>query len=345
MRGAQRLAFVLVAMLAVCAAGIGVCQQAAPAQERLATERDNDLKELQQTGAEQQREIDGLAGRVDGMSGSMDAAAKASEAASRHADLVIKLVGVIFGLATVAGYLGYRDLRRIRASARAAEREAREHLGKVEECEKQVSTALESTKGTAQKAQEYVSRIESFAAQAEGKARELQSVRIGTELPPETKQALEDVNRRLELVEALGLPLDVEAWLARAGALYEKGDYQRALDCCDRAIELKPADPHAHDGRGCTLAKLGRWEEALTAETRAIELEADYPSAYYNRAFVRSALGNRNDALADVRKAIELDAEFREMAKTDEDFAGLRDDPEFRRLVGLDEEGEGAGDG
>ena len=34
-----------------------------------------------------------------------------------------------------------------------------------------------------------------------------------------------------------------------------------------------------------------------------------------------------------------------EGTKTDEDLAGLRDDPDFRRLVGLDEEGEGAGDG
>jgi len=34
-----------------------------------------------------------------------------------------------------------------------------------------------------------------------------------------------------------------------------------------------------------------------------------------------------------------------EGTKTDEDLAGLRDEPEFRRLVGLDEEGEGAGDG
>ena len=59
------------------------------------------------------------------------------------------------------------------------------------------------------------------------------------------------------------------------------------------------------------------------------------------------AEGAGGDAFADLRKAMELDPECREAAKTEEDgdFAGLRDDPEFRGLVGLDEEGEGAGDG
>ncbi|MCJ7796750.1 MAG: hypothetical protein MUQ56_08300 [Thermoleophilia bacterium] len=56
-------------------------------------------------------------------------------------------------------------------------------------------------------------------------------------------------------------------------------------------------------------------------------------------------MGRTDDAVADLRKAIERDAKYRDMAKRDEDLAGLRDDPEFRRLVGLDEEGEGAGDG
>jgi hypothetical protein len=56
-------------------------------------------------------------------------------------------------------------------------------------------------------------------------------------------------------------------------------------------------------------------------------------------------LGRGDDALADLRKAIELDPKCRDAAKTDEDSAGLRDDPEFRRLVGLDEEGVGDRDG
>jgi len=53
---------------------------------------------------------------------------------------------------------------------------------------------------------------------------------------------------------------------------------------------------------------------------------------------VRAAgLGKRNEALDDLRKAIELDPTCGEDAKTDEDFANLREDPEFRELVGLDE--------
>jgi tetratricopeptide (TPR) repeat protein len=466
MRGAQRLAIVFVAILAVSAAGIGVCQQAAPAQERLATERDKDLKELQRSIAEQQREVDTIRGRVDGI---YESAKASTEAVAQHADLVIKLVGGIGGgvvvLVALIGWLGYRDLRRVLARVRAVEGEARKHLSRVGECENRVREALTTVlaqvraaddgvqrierrrkdaegmarhietmltgtdltpqareeleriraagEASARAAGEYVEQIRQFSREAEVKARELREVRIGTELSPETKQALDDVGRRLDLVEALGLPLDAGACLARGNAFYARGDYERALDCYDRAvalnaehaeahdrrgyalgrlgrheqalaahdravqlqpsfanahnnrgvelrrlgrdeeglaaydraIELKPDFAEAHGNRGIALGRLGRWEEALTAQNRALELRPAYAEAHYDRACAYACLGRRDDALADLRKAIKLDAKYREMAKTDEDFAGLRDDPEFRRLVGLDEEGEGAGDG
>lgn len=44
-------------------------------------------------------------------------------------------------------------------------------------------------------------------------------------------------------------------------------------------------------------------------------------------------MGDRDGALEWLKKAIALDAKYREMAKTDEDFAGLRDEPEFQKLV------------
>ena len=46
-------------------------------------------------------------------------------------------------------------------------------------------------------------------------------------------------------------------------------------------------------------------------------------------------MGNRDVALASLHRALELDPDdrFRKLAQDDDDFASLRDDPEFVELV------------
>jgi len=62
-------------------------------------------------------------------------------------------------------------------------------------------------------------------------------------------------------------------------------------------------------------------EEALT--------EADLPGIHYRLACVESLAGNAERALAELQTAIDGAERFREYAKTDEDFAAIRDDPRF----------------
>jgi tetratricopeptide (TPR) repeat protein len=76
--------------------------------------------------------------------------------------------------------------------------------------------------------------------------------------------------------------------------------------------------------------------------TRALELfEAgarefpDAPTPAYNIACINALMGKRDVALASLRRALELDQDdrFRKLAQEDDDFASLRDDPEFVELV------------
>jgi tetratricopeptide (TPR) repeat protein len=57
------------------------------------------------------------------------------------------------------------------------------------------------------------------------------------------------------------------------------------------------------------------------------------PSLLYELACLEASQGHRDAALAALGKAIEREPKLREAAAGDEDFAALRDDPEFRGLV------------
>ena len=57
-------------------------------------------------------------------------------------------------------------------------------------------------------------------------------------------------------------------------------------------------------------------------------------SLLYNRACLHALGGDRDQALAALAAAIEADPQARDWARDDQDFASLRDAPEFMRLTG-----------
>ncbi len=440
---ATRRAGVLILLSVLCSlATSAFCGQQPPAGSAVPP---SDAAEVRQRVADQQRELDRLAGRFEGLEQTTNAAAKASEAACQHADLVIKSGGALAGIVTlVVLLLGFFGYRRVQDFARGEIDKARRHfdelIAQVEQHVGQAKKSAEELAEDAKLAKEYIARIDAFRRQAEEQVRALATVDLSKDMPPELKQSLEDIRTKLDLVEALGLPLDAEAYLARGNAYYSRGDHQRSLQCYDRALQIKPdyaeahcnrgvalgklrrhdealaahdralqikpdyAEAHgnrgaalgrlgrdeealaasdralqikpdlaeAHCNRGVALSKLGRHEEALAASDRALQIKPDYANAhvnravalisigryeeafaacnralqikpdeavaYFNRACAHSRLNRKAEALADLREAIRLDPEWKEKAKTDPDFEGLRADPEFRRLVGLDDE-------
>ena len=58
------------------------------------------------------------------------------------------------------------------------------------------------------------------------------------------------------------------------------------------------------------------------------------PTLHYNLACLEAVQGNRDAAIAQLRAAIAARPATTEWARDDDDFASLRDDPEFAKLVG-----------
>jgi hypothetical protein len=69
-------------------------------------------------------------------------------------------------------------------------------------------------------------------------------------------------------------------------------------------------------------------EEGLTAHP-------DSASLHYTGACLDAVQGKREAALVGLRKALDARPDLTEWAREDEDLAGLREDPDFRALVGL----------
>lgn len=97
-----------------------------------------------------------------------------------------------------------------------------------------------------------------------------------------------------------------EAWRLTPGEamqeffpLYEAKDYEGALRVAEQVLD-------EYDGNGL---------------------------AHFNIACMQSLLGRPDKALDHLRAALEANPELLENARSDEDFAPLRDDPRFRELV------------
>ena len=80
----------------------------------------------------------------------------------------------------------------------------------------------------------------------------------------------------------------------------------------------------------------GKYDEVADRGNELIEANPDYAGLLYNTACAESLAGRKADAIAHLRRSFELSASprFRELAKSDSDLDPLRDEPEFKGLLG-----------
>jgi len=153
--------------------------------------------------------------------------------------------------------------------------------------------------------------------------------------------SLANLGRKVEAIASFDKAIEIkpdyhEAWYNRGNSLENLGRKVEAIASYDKALEIKPDNHEAWYNRGVALAYLGRYKEAIASYDKALKIKPDKHEAYYNKACCY-ALHNQIDlALEFLPKAIELDAKLLEMAKTDNDFDSIRDDPRFQTLIFLE---------
>ncbi|MCC3537228.1 MAG: tetratricopeptide repeat protein [Microcoleus sp. PH2017_25_DOB_D_A] len=116
------------------------------------------------------------------------------------------------------------------------------------------------------------------------------------------------VDLSVQLVSEAGAPgMTAEEFYNLAGQKYHQGDYQGAVEACDRAIKLNPNYANAYMGRGIARAKLGDKQGAKADFDQALKIDPNYALAYYNRGLVRDQLGDKQGAIADYDQALKID--------------------------------------
>jgi len=128
-------------------------------------------------------------------------------------------------------------------------------------------------------------------------------------------------------------PATAADYTARGNTLYRQGEYHRAIDMYEAALALNPLAVKARNNLGSAYLQLTMDDRAAAAFEEALRLDESYGLAYYNLACVQARAGNVNGAAAYLRQAAAIEPQARDWARTDSDFARVRNAPEFRQLL------------
>ena len=92
----------------------------------------------------------------------------------------------------------------------------------------------------------------------------------------------------------------------KAVASQSEGDYQLAIEWCDKALDLNPRLFSAYVIRGAAYSIKGDFDSGIADCDRAIGLNPNYIAAYVSRGIAYSGKGDYDQAIGDCNRAIEL---------------------------------------
>ena len=95
-------------------------------------------------------------------------------------------------------------------------------------------------------------------------------------------------------------------WFEEGFKYFQKANYEKAIPCYDKAIELNPNYALVYGSRGSIYAHYKKYNKAIIDLNKAIELNPNETLAYMVRGYVYNMLKKYNEAIIDLNKAIEL---------------------------------------
>lgn len=128
-------------------------------------------------------------------------------------------------------------------------------------------------------------------------------------------------------------PENLDAWIFKGTAYDRKEELEKALECFDKALEISPKNKKCWDYKGFIEYKLKKYEDAIESFKKAIEINDEYENAYYNLACCYSLLRKKKMAFDILKKLFEINPKNKKEIKKEKDFQWLKDDPEFKKLI------------
>ena len=92
----------------------------------------------------------------------------------------------------------------------------------------------------------------------------------------------------------------------RGSAHIAKKEYDQAIACFDKAIEIEPSFAQAYCNRGTAYYEKSQYDQAIVDFDKAIKIDSNFAAAYYNRAGAYFHKKEYDKALQDVLRAQSL---------------------------------------
>ena len=92
----------------------------------------------------------------------------------------------------------------------------------------------------------------------------------------------------------------------------KKDNWTKPPPSSERAIQLKPDLPEAHNNLGNVLRDKGLLDDAIAAHRQALSIKPDYAEAHSNLANALGDSGRLDEAVESLRHAIQLRPDFAE---------------------------------
>jgi tetratricopeptide (TPR) repeat protein len=106
--------------------------------------------------------------------------------------------------------------------------------------------------------------------------------------------------------------LTVEEYILEGNQNYHKGEFKKAIEAYEKAIDIKP-DEEAYHNMGIAYIMLNEkvsFEDAIKAYEKAIEINPDYDTAYYNMGIAYAKSDKFKEAIEAFKKVIEIKPDF-----------------------------------
>lgn len=123
----------------------------------------------------------------------------------------------------------------------------------------------------------------------------------------------------------------IDTYLQQAEMYKANAQWEEALSCYQRAIELQPEHWQGFNGMGDALLNLEQWEEAVVAYRRSLSLNPYFDWTYHNLSVALSRLEKVEEADIYCEKLSQLKPEFWEVNQHDFQVQQLFGDFMFRQ--------------
>jgi tetratricopeptide (TPR) repeat protein len=112
---------------------------------------------------------------------------------------------------------------------------------------------------------------------------------------------------------------------------------QTYIQVCNQKLAHTPSVPRNADelyDRGVFALNIGDFTQARTFFEKALRLRPDEPHLLYSLAATHAQTGSHDQAIDYLRRSIQIQPRFRSQALNDSDFSGLRDNKQLLELLG-----------